>query len=209
MGGLKGRDPGTSPTIPNIRLVVPTLPISGIPPMRRAFVLATALGVLGCLALMPISARSQQEGGRLPGARPTIEAIDYPSLQAAIDALPAEGGLVRLPAGTFEIKRTAPGRDRRRLHRRGRDRHAHQEHQHRRPAGAVVAPKDIDTNAAFAATGGSGSRTSASPAMKRAATASMRVGSTSCSSTGSPSASTAATASAWRTATRTRGSSTR
>jgi hypothetical protein len=27
----------------------------------------------------------------------------FPSLQAALDALPAEGGLVRLPAGTFEI----------------------------------------------------------------------------------------------------------
>ena len=92
MGGLKSRDPGTSLTIPNIRLVVSTSPTSGIPPMRRAFVLATTLGVLGCLALMPISAHAQQEGGRLPGARPTIEAIDFPVLQAAIDALPAEGG---------------------------------------------------------------------------------------------------------------------
>ncbi|MCC7475474.1 MAG: right-handed parallel beta-helix repeat-containing protein [Pirellulales bacterium] len=40
---------------------------------------------------------------RLPGARPVIEAADYPSLQAAIDALPNEGGLVRVPPGKFEI----------------------------------------------------------------------------------------------------------
>ncbi len=39
----------------------------------------------------------------LPGARPTIDASRYPSIQAAFDAVPAEGGLVRLPAGTFEI----------------------------------------------------------------------------------------------------------
>jgi hypothetical protein len=39
----------------------------------------------------------------LPGARPAIEAINYPTLQAAIDALPATGGVIRLPAGTFEI----------------------------------------------------------------------------------------------------------
>jgi nitrous oxidase accessory protein NosD len=32
-----------------------------------------------------------------------IDAANYPSLQAAIDALPASGGVVRLPAGVFEI----------------------------------------------------------------------------------------------------------
>jgi hypothetical protein len=40
---------------------------------------------------------------RLPGARAVIEAGHYPTIQAAIDALPDEGGLVRLPPGTFEI----------------------------------------------------------------------------------------------------------
>ena len=40
----------------------------------------------------------------LPGARRAIEAADYPSLQAALDALPVGGGMVRLPAGVFEIK---------------------------------------------------------------------------------------------------------
>ncbi len=40
---------------------------------------------------------------KLPGARPAIEAAAFPSLQAALDALPPEGGVVRLPPGTFEI----------------------------------------------------------------------------------------------------------
>src|SRR5262245_45400163 len=50
--------------------------------------------------------QSPQPKITLPGARPAVEAINYPSLQAAIDALPATGGVIRLPAGTFEI--TAP-----------------------------------------------------------------------------------------------------
>jgi len=49
---------------------------------------------------------AQQPGQTLPGARAAIDAANFPSLQAALDALPATGGLVRLPAGTFEI--TAP-----------------------------------------------------------------------------------------------------
>ena len=40
---------------------------------------------------------------RLPGARAVIDAGRYPSIQAAIDALPDEGGMVSLPPGTFEI----------------------------------------------------------------------------------------------------------
>lgn len=40
---------------------------------------------------------------RLPGAKPVIDAAMYPSLQAAIDALPSTGGAVRLPPGEFEI----------------------------------------------------------------------------------------------------------
>ena len=42
---------------------------------------------------------------RLPGAGVVIDAASYPSLQAALDALPAAGGAVRLPPGTFEISR--------------------------------------------------------------------------------------------------------
>ncbi|MDG1895609.1 MAG: right-handed parallel beta-helix repeat-containing protein [Fuerstiella sp.] len=39
----------------------------------------------------------------LPGARPVINASQFASLQAAFDAVPEGGGLVRLPAGDFEI----------------------------------------------------------------------------------------------------------
>lgn len=42
-------------------------------------------------------------GVKLPGARAEIDAAQFPSLQAALDALPAEGGVVRIPPGTFEI----------------------------------------------------------------------------------------------------------
>lgn len=60
-----------------------------------------------CLALMLSTAAARGDGSsstaKLPGARPVIRAIDFESLQAAIDALPAEGGVVEIPAGRFEI----------------------------------------------------------------------------------------------------------
>lgn len=40
---------------------------------------------------------------QLPGARPIIDASCYTTIQAAIDALSEDGGVVRLPPGTFEI----------------------------------------------------------------------------------------------------------
>ena len=39
----------------------------------------------------------------LPGARAEIDAAKFPSPQAAFDAIPKEGGVVRIPPGTFEI----------------------------------------------------------------------------------------------------------
>lgn len=51
----------------------------------------------------PAASQPQQAASGLPGARPEVDAARYPTLQAAIDALPDEGGLIRLPAGTFEI----------------------------------------------------------------------------------------------------------
>ena len=39
----------------------------------------------------------------LPGARAEIDAAKFSSLQAALDAVPKEGGVVRIPPGTFEI----------------------------------------------------------------------------------------------------------
>jgi hypothetical protein len=41
---------------------------------------------------------------RLPGARTAIDAARFPTLQAAFDALPDNGGIVRLPPGVFEIQ---------------------------------------------------------------------------------------------------------
>ena len=56
------------------------------------------------LCLVPTAdVRGADEAPRLKGARPVIDAIDYDSLQAAVDALPAEGGVVTLPPGTFEL----------------------------------------------------------------------------------------------------------
>jgi parallel beta-helix repeat protein len=40
---------------------------------------------------------------RLPGALAVIDAASYPTLQAALDAIPAEGGRVRIPPGTFAV----------------------------------------------------------------------------------------------------------
>ncbi len=66
---------------------------------------ALALALAGGLVLVWRSADliSQERATTLPGARPAIDAANYPSLQAAIDALPATGGVIRIPAGTFEI----------------------------------------------------------------------------------------------------------
>jgi len=44
-------------------------------------------------------------GIKLPGARATIDASQYDTLQAAFDAIPEAGGLLQLPAGTFEISK--------------------------------------------------------------------------------------------------------
>ena len=49
--------------------------------------------------------RNNPASQRLPGAQPVIDAGRYATIQAAIDALPDEGGVVRLPPGTFEISK--------------------------------------------------------------------------------------------------------
>ncbi|MHC4875306.1 MAG: right-handed parallel beta-helix repeat-containing protein [Planctomycetota bacterium] len=71
---------------------------------RQAIILLTSS--IGCalgLAIGLQSGNAQPGPGGLPGARPEIDASRFPTLQAALDAIPEEGGLVRLPAGTFEI----------------------------------------------------------------------------------------------------------
>ena len=67
-----------------------------------------ALAALVWLVVRPVGGRADDPAltspAALPGARPAIEAIGYPDLQTAIDALPPGGGIVRLPAGTFAIR---------------------------------------------------------------------------------------------------------
>jgi hypothetical protein len=70
--------------------------------MHRLPVIASLL--LVAVALLTWNRAASQAPATLPGARPAIEAINYPTLQAALDALPQTGGIVRLPAGTFEIQ---------------------------------------------------------------------------------------------------------
>ncbi|QDV17453.1 Pectate lyase superfamily protein [Gimesia panareensis] len=53
------------------------------------------------LSFNPVSAGAAEP--KLAGARPVIQAINYASIQDAIDAVPAEGGIVMLPPGKFEI----------------------------------------------------------------------------------------------------------
>lgn len=55
------------------------------------------------LAVFALIGEPAAFAGTLPGARTVINAIDYSSIQEAIDALPPEGGTVQLPAGHFQI----------------------------------------------------------------------------------------------------------
>lgn len=62
-------------------------------------VLVAAIAGIGLFA----SAGGQSGADRLPGASAIVDAAQYPTIQAAIDALPDSGGLLKLPPGTFEI----------------------------------------------------------------------------------------------------------
>ena len=68
----------------------------------RLFLIIAVIVAVPCAWQLAVS-QQPQAATTLPGARPAVEAINYPSLQAAIDALPPGGGVIRLPAGTFEI----------------------------------------------------------------------------------------------------------
>ncbi len=73
--------------------------------LRWMLAVCVALAVVAMVNDL-VTARGEDalaEETKLPGARAVIEAIDYPSLQAAFDALPASGGAVRIPPGVFEI----------------------------------------------------------------------------------------------------------
>ena len=59
--------------------------------------------IVGILGITGVQGRNNSAELRLAGARTVIEAGRYMSIQAAIDELPDEGGVVHLPPGTFEI----------------------------------------------------------------------------------------------------------
>lgn len=57
-----------------------------------------------CLLLtIPLLYLPSSAADSLPGARTVIDASQFASIQAAFDAVSVEGGVVRLPPGTFEI----------------------------------------------------------------------------------------------------------
>ena len=73
--------------------------------MRPTHLILPAIGLLALAWSLTNSGngRAQQPSSTLPGATSSIEAIHFPTIQAALDALPPTGGIVRLPAGTFEL----------------------------------------------------------------------------------------------------------
>ena len=59
-----------------------------------------------CFSMGLSNAKQTRPGtvrSKLAGARPRIDASEYPTLQAAFDAVGETGGMVQLPAGVFEI----------------------------------------------------------------------------------------------------------
>lgn len=78
--------------------------------MRRFWLSTILIGLVSAgSAYMAARSDAQQPSGglpgapRLPGAKSVFDAAQFPSLQAAIDAVPLDGGVVKLPPGTFEI----------------------------------------------------------------------------------------------------------
>lgn len=73
--------------------------------MKHVVMLAGPVLVIAAAAVWTWQTAADVGSSGLPGARAEIDAARFPSLQAALDALPAEGGLVRLPPGLFQIDR--------------------------------------------------------------------------------------------------------
>lgn len=72
--------------------------------MRRYVpVLLIGLCLVSTFVMQGSRSGAQHGSAGLPGARPEIDAAQFATLQAALDALPEGGGVVRLPAGEFEI----------------------------------------------------------------------------------------------------------
>ena len=75
--------------------------------MRRSFLpfLIVLPALLFTQLQVPLEApASKANDAKLPGARRVVDASEYASIQAALDDLPMDGGALRLPPGTFEIR---------------------------------------------------------------------------------------------------------
>ncbi|MGH9339632.1 MAG: right-handed parallel beta-helix repeat-containing protein [Acidobacteriota bacterium] len=72
--------------------------------MRRAVTILILAGGLTALAIYGVTwGQAPGQRSKLPGAKSIIEASQFSSLQAAIDAIPADGGVLQLTPGLFEI----------------------------------------------------------------------------------------------------------
>lgn len=66
----------------------------------------SGLALLALLALPLAGMGAEKAAPASPKTKPVVvDASTYPNLQAALDAVPASGGLVRLPPGDFELDR--------------------------------------------------------------------------------------------------------
>ncbi len=61
--------------------------------------------ILAGEALFAVGSAGAAEQTKPPGAPVIVDAAKYPNLQAALDAVPEAGGLVKLPPGKFELTR--------------------------------------------------------------------------------------------------------
>jgi hypothetical protein len=86
-----------------------------------------------------------QEAAPLPPAV-ALDAADFPSIQAALDALPASGGILRLPPGTTEIREplvlSSPET---RIEGSGASTHIKNLNEEGKPA-LIIRPKTLDTD---------------------------------------------------------------
>ncbi len=74
--------------------------------MKRFALLPVALQAVASVMLLmdwPVAASAQEKAAAAKTSAAVVDASEYPDLQAALDAVPEAGGLVKLPPGEFEI----------------------------------------------------------------------------------------------------------
>jgi hypothetical protein len=71
--------------------------------MKRSSIAVAATVAVAFFAVTQFTIGDSPDAPRLAGAWAEIDASEYPTLQAAFDALPERGGVVRIPPGEFVI----------------------------------------------------------------------------------------------------------